>query len=85
MSGNYLLTGDSGPMAAADLSQRIADALCDLGIETVRLSDLEHAAIRIALENAGGNRTRAARTLGISVRTLQRKLKRGELGENASP
>ncbi|MBR6471948.1 MAG: sigma-54-dependent Fis family transcriptional regulator [Victivallales bacterium] len=35
----------------------------------------ERAAIRQALEQANGNRTRAAEILGISRRTLQRKLK----------
>jgi DNA-binding NtrC family response regulator len=39
------------------------------------LEDLERAAVEKALEEHHGNRTRAARTLGISVRTLQRKLK----------
>ena len=40
------------------------------------LEDLEQAAIRQALRRFDDNRTRAARSLGISVRTLQRKLKR---------
>lgn len=39
------------------------------------LEDLERAAVEKALQVHQGNRTRAARTLGISVRTLQRKLK----------
>jgi DNA-binding NtrC family response regulator len=39
------------------------------------LEDLERAAVEKALEQHRGNRTHAARTLGISVRTLQRKLK----------
>jgi len=39
------------------------------------LEDLEHAAVEQALVQHHGNRTHAARTLGISVRTLQRKLK----------
>jgi hypothetical protein len=36
---------------------------------------LERAAVEQALVQHHGNRTHAARTLGISVRTLQRKLK----------
>src|SRR3954452_4086832 len=39
------------------------------------LEDLERAAVEQALIQHNGNRTHAAKTLGISVRTLQRKLK----------
>jgi DNA-binding NtrC family response regulator len=39
------------------------------------LEDLERAAVEQALVQHQGNRTHAAKTLGISVRTLQRKLK----------
>ena len=39
------------------------------------LEDLERAAVEQALIQHRGNRTHAAKTLGISVRTLQRKLK----------
>jgi DNA-binding NtrC family response regulator len=39
------------------------------------LEDLERAAVKQALAQHRGNRTHAAKTLGISVRTLQRKLK----------
>jgi DNA-binding NtrC family response regulator len=39
------------------------------------LEDLERAAVEQALAQHHGNRTHAAKTLGISVRTLQRKLK----------
>ncbi len=40
------------------------------------LEEVERVAIRQALSRCGGNRTQAAQSLGISVRTLQRKLKR---------
>lgn len=39
------------------------------------LDDLERVAIQRALKQCDGNRTRAAQTLGISVRTLQRRLR----------
>jgi DNA-binding NtrC family response regulator len=43
--------------------------------EGTTLDDLEKEAVEQALERHGGNRTHAARSLKISVRTLQRKLK----------
>jgi DNA-binding NtrC family response regulator len=42
------------------------------------LADIQRDAIRRALTRHQGNRTQAARSLGISVRTLQRKIKRWE-------
>lgn len=41
-----------------------------------RLSDMERAVVLNALRRHSNNRTRTAQALGISVRTLQRKLKR---------
>jgi transcriptional regulator of acetoin/glycerol metabolism len=41
----------------------------------LRLADLVKAAVLQTLDRLDGNRTRAADCLGISVRTLQRKLK----------
>ena len=45
----------------------------------VTMEELERLAITKALEQCGGNRTHAATKLGISVRTLQRKLRQYEL------
>lgn len=45
---------------------------------TMNLNDLEREAIQSALSHSMGNRTHAAQKLGISVRTLQRKLKQWE-------
>lgn len=45
---------------------------------TVNLNDLEREAIQSTLSHSMGNRTHAAQKLGISVRTLQRKLKQWE-------
>jgi transcriptional regulator with PAS, ATPase and Fis domain len=46
-----------------------------------QLADLERVAVVRALETAGGNKTRAAAALGVSYRTLLRKLKRYQTGE----
>jgi DNA-binding NtrC family response regulator len=45
------------------------------------LDDIERKVIEQALAQHDGNRTHAAEALGISVRTLQRKLKAGEVHE----
>jgi DNA-binding NtrC family response regulator len=45
------------------------------GAPVGRLEVLKRSAILAALDQADGNRTRAAAALGISVRTLQRKLR----------
>jgi two-component system response regulator FlrC len=39
------------------------------------IKDLEKQIIRITLEETGGNRTRAAEMLGVSLRTLRNKLR----------
>lgn len=45
------------------------------------LEDVERAVVCQTLDRCQGNRTQAAKSLGISVRTLQRRLKRWENGE----
>lgn len=47
----------------------------DVRGEVVPLEEMERRAILRALEETGGNKTRAARLLGIGLRTLHRKLK----------
>jgi DNA-binding NtrC family response regulator len=42
---------------------------------TLNLGQLERSAIQEALNQSGGNRRRAAEALGISERTLYRKIK----------
>jgi DNA-binding NtrC family response regulator len=67
------------PLVAAKAAT--VDSHDELGAEPVEshegraLEVLERRAILDTLEQFGGNRTRAADSLGISVRTLQRKLK----------
>jgi DNA-binding NtrC family response regulator len=55
--------------------EQIAAMLAEAGFGSVPVSELEEAAIANALRECGGNRTHAAHKLGMSVRTLQRKLK----------
>ena len=43
--------------------------------QNLTLAEAENEIIKIILERTGGNRTRAAKTLGIGLRTLQRKAK----------
>ncbi len=44
----------------------------------IKVADMEQLAIQTALKHYGNNKTKAARAIGISVRTLQRKLARRE-------
>jgi len=55
------------------------DEDADLPAE-LSLGGMEREAIRRALSRHGGNRTRAARALGIGLRTLQRKVRLYGLG-----
>jgi DNA-binding NtrC family response regulator len=56
----------------ADLQPSVAAAV---GAKSGRMNSLERAAIMEALDQFGGNRVHAARLLGISIRTLQRRLR----------
>lgn len=83
------LLGESAQLRAALVrnmqeSRRLVEQLDELraslplgnnDLRGMRLQDLEDAALLTALETAEGNRTHAAKMLGISVRTIQRKLK----------
>jgi DNA-binding NtrC family response regulator len=67
----------SSPAAAAPAN----NASLDQALATMTLNELEERAIAAALQRFNNNRTRAARALGISVRTLQRKLGAKNAGE----
>jgi hypothetical protein len=64
-------------LAATSQPKTIEDGLLYAGLCPIGLTELDAAAIKNALAYANGNRTHAAKSLGISVRTLQRKLKHG--------
>lgn len=61
---------------------------CSSGFEIpagMSLAEIERRAVQLALDQHHGNRTRAAASLGISVRTLQRKLKAWGVGKPGEP
>ena len=73
-----------------DLPERIAEGSQNLAspkeIPTgLTMEELERLAITKALDQYAGNRTHAANRLGISVRTLQRKLRQYELEKRVKP
>jgi two-component system, NtrC family, response regulator HydG len=70
-------------MTEKDLPDRIAEGSMEIGIPKeiptgLKMEELEKLAITKALDQCAGNRTHAAGRLGISVRTLQRKLRQYE-------
>jgi DNA-binding NtrC family response regulator len=67
ISGASASPAGAAPAVAADASAS-SDEL------PINLGELEQIAIQRALERTGGNRTQAARLLGISERTLRNKL-----------
>jgi len=75
--------GHTGILSAADLGlQAVPPGPSSAAAEVpvgVPLEELERRAIDRTLECVGGNRTRAARILGISVRTLRNKLRQYRL------
>ena len=73
-----------------DLPERIAESAQPTAtpkeIPTgLTMEELEKLAITKALDSCAGNRTHAANRLGISVRTLQRKLRQYELEKRVKP
>lgn len=76
MAGSDTLTISDLPM---NIRRSPATAQNDIHLPIDRtLEEIERSAIINALEHHDGNRTRAADSLGISVRTLQRRLKEWE-------
>ena len=68
-------TGGAAALAAASpAALRKTPELLEDALNSMTLDELESRAMHAALAKYGGNRTRAAQALGISVRTLQRKL-----------
>lgn len=69
----------------SDLPQEVALAVPDgfSPVEACTLAEVERDYITAVLRASGGNRTKAAATLGIGAATLYRKLKQYERGRDA--
>ena len=74
LSNGNGLTFKEGPTPANNKSPA-PDCLADLPLAGHSLAELERETIQQTLAHNKGNRRRSAAVLGISVRTLQRKLK----------
>src|SRR5437773_4764913 len=84
---SMMVLADGDMLTERDLPQHIADASDNLPSPKeipigLTMEELERLAITKALDQYKGNRTHAANRLGISVRTLQRKLRQYELERN---
>jgi transcriptional regulator with PAS, ATPase and Fis domain len=80
---SMFVLADSSRLTMKDLPEMIRNGKPEGAIridlpDGVTLDEVEFATVCQALERCHGNRTQAARSLGISVRTLQRRLKRWE-------
>lgn len=73
------LTMDDLPATVDGMNLSIDDL--EIPVDTT-LDELERAAIIQALDRSDGSRTQAAEQLGISVRTLQRRIKEWNIGQN---
>jgi DNA-binding NtrC family response regulator len=89
---SMMVLADGEMLTENDIPDRIREG-CDAPTtakhfsSNMSMDELERLAISKALDQCGGNRTHAAGRLGISVRTLQRKLRQyeqGATGQNAS-
>jgi two-component system response regulator HydG len=87
---SMMVLAEGEVLTERDLPERIAEAAqvtsAPREIPTgLTMEELEKLAITKALDQCGGNRTHAANRLGISVRTLQRKLRQYELERRVKP
>ena len=83
--GTIVSTVDGGRPGAADFSgdlRQLVRRTLGASARPLRWKEIERAAIEDALRTSGGNRTHAARQLGISLRKLQYRLKDYGLAES---
>lgn len=84
MLESMMVLADGDVLTERDLPDRLTTAVPQAGTAQeipagLTMEELERLAITKALDQFAGNRTHAANRLGISVRTLQRKLRQYEL------
>jgi two-component system NtrC family response regulator len=84
-----VLRGEPGELSAADLPRHVREASVPapeesfrLPAEGISLAELEKSLIRQALRHAEGNRSRAARLLGITRQTLLYRIEKHGLGDD---
>ncbi len=87
---SMMVLAEGDLLTERDLPERIAESSPEVvapkEIPTgLTMEELEKLAITKALDQCGGNRTHAANRLGISVRTLQRKLRQYEMERRVKP
>jgi DNA-binding NtrC family response regulator len=87
---SMMVLAEGDVLTERDLPERIAEASHEVAVPKeiptgLTMEELEKLAITKALDQCAGNRTHAANRLGISVRTLQRKLRQYELERRVKP
>lgn len=87
---SMMVLADSEVLTEKDLPPQIAEDSKEMGSSKdlptgLTMEELERLAITKALDQCAGNRTHAAGRLGISVRTLQRKLRQYEFERRVKP
>jgi DNA-binding NtrC family response regulator len=87
---SMMVLADGEMLTERDLPEQIAQASDQAATPreiptNLTMEELEKLAITKALDQCAGNRTHAANRLGISVRTLQRKLRQYELERRVKP
>ncbi len=83
--GNVLELKDLSPDSETTPLPERDGKTTDLALPPLSLREMEEKLILRALEKTNGNRTHAAKMLGISIRTLRNKLNEYKQGFSASP
>ncbi|MCB1033156.1 MAG: sigma-54-dependent Fis family transcriptional regulator [Acidobacteria bacterium] len=73
------ITPPGTPLTVENLSKRVSAGEAAVAMPLATLEEMEKRQIELHLLEAGGNRTQAAQTLGLSREGLRKKMKRYEL------